>query len=65
MNEVLDEDEAKLSTKDRITKSVKAHGQPGFTKATREEHEVDTTPWMPELYENSGDDDDPLSGMAR
>lgn len=65
MKSVLAEDEAKMSDKDRLTQAVKAYGQPGFTKAHAQDHEVDTTPWMPELYGNSGDDDDPISGMSK
>lgn len=65
MKSVLAEDEAKMSDKDRITQSVKAYGQPGFTRAHAQDHEVDTTPWMPELYAGDSGDDDPITGMNK
>lgn len=57
VSEVLAEQNAKMAPKEKMIKAVKQSGQPGATAASREDEEVDTTPWMPELYENGGDDD--------
>lgn len=57
VNEVLAEQNAKMDPKEKMIKAVRQSGQPGATQAMHEDDEVDTTPWMPELYEEGGDDD--------
>lgn len=58
LRDALAQQESSMSSRDKMIKGVRQSGQPGAY--SQDDAEVDSTPWMPELYDESAQDTDPF-----